>query len=152
MPIILMTLTRISHGNTETCLLAAQKSAKSWRATFRPECIKAGETGAGGDGQLDVDLNLPLIPESQYPILFAALPPFFPCARIAVGAAQLLRIFLALLSLRPFLRSPDPLCPPIPNSQCFSLHSPLLSQEDYVPTHLYSPRDSGPGDASAAGN
>ena len=45
MPIILVRLTRVSYGNTETCLLAAQKSAKSWRATFRPECIKAGETG-----------------------------------------------------------------------------------------------------------
>ena len=30
--------------------------------------------GRGGEGELDVDLNLPLIPESQYPILFAAIP------------------------------------------------------------------------------
>ena len=69
-----------------------------------------------------------------------SLPPSPRANRRRVGAAQLLRIFLALSSFFSSLRSPNPICPPvpshlIPNSQCFSLHCPLFSQEDYVPTH-----------------
>ena len=93
--------------------------------------------GRGGEGELDVDLNLPLIPESQYPILFAAIPSSHaresPSVRRSC-CASFLRYCLSV----PLSCSPDPLCPPIPNSQCFSLHSPLLSQEDYVPTQLYT--------------
>ena len=115
MPIILVRLTRVSYGNTETCLLAAQKSAKKWRGGRRsaPNASKQRNWGRWGWGIRCRSQSAahPRIPIS-HPL---CRPPFIrPCARIAVGAAQLLRIFLALSSLRLSLplRSPTPFALP----------------------------------------
>ena len=94
-------------------------------------------------------MSISICRSSPNPNIPSSLPPSLPSSRARESpsvrrscCASFLRYCLSV----PLSSSPDPLCPPIPNSQCFSLHSPLLSQEDYVPTHLYSPRDSGSGD------
>ena len=115
--------------------------------------------GRGGEGELDVDLNLPLIPQSQYVSHPLCRPPSLHPVRAnrrrcGAAVAHLSCVIVSpSVPPSPLSCSPDPLCPPIPNSQCFSLHSPfpgrLCTYPSILSSRLWAGRRVGGGELTS---
>ena len=83
--------------------------------------------GRGGEGELDVDLNLPLIPESQYPILFAAIPSSHARESPSVRRSCCASFLRYRLSVCPSLSALLLSRPPLPSHPKFTMFFAALS-------------------------